>query len=82
MKMSTRKALLLSWIDYESLAIELLDNYKGSMVISLENYEAKLPNYIKNLNKNFKLIVRIILKMPWNLEEKYKFILGMCKFIC
>ena len=29
-----RNALLLSWIDYDSLAGELLNRYRGSMVIS------------------------------------------------
>lgn len=62
-------ALLLSWIDYESLTIELLNLYKGDVVISLGNYEKLSPNYLKLLNKNFKKEYQIILKMPWGLNE-------------
>lgn len=63
-------ALLLSWVDYEELNIKLLDRYYGPMVVSLGNYEKLSPNYIKKLNENYKLVERIILKMPWELDEK------------
>ena len=63
-------ALLLSWIDYESLTIDLLNLYKGNMVISLGNYEKLSPNYLKLLNNKFKRVYQIILKMPWGLTEK------------
>jgi len=61
--------LLLSWIDYESLAIELLDLYGGNMVISLGNYEKLSPNYVKLLNEKFKLLFKVVLVMPWGLRE-------------
>ena len=63
-------ALLLSWIDYESLTIELLELYKGNLVISLGNYDRLSPNYIRKLNESFKMIKRVVLKMPWGLTEK------------
>jgi hypothetical protein len=66
----SKNILLLSWIDYESLTIELLDLYRGNMVISIGNYDGLSPNYIKQLNKKFKLIDTIILYMPWDLNEK------------
>lgn len=65
-----KKALILSWIDYESLTIDLLDLYKGKMVISIGNYDKLSPNYILKLKKNYKLIESIILVMPWGLKEK------------
>ena len=63
-------ALLLSWVDYEDLNIKLLDRYYGPMVVSLGNYEHLSPNYLKKLNENYRLVERIILKMPWQLDEK------------
>ena len=69
-KKHTQNILLLSWIDYESLTIELLDLYKGNMVISIGNYDKLSPNYIKQLNKKFQLIDTIILNMEWGLTEK------------
>ena len=63
-------ALLLSWVDYESLTIELLEEYQGKMVISVGNYEGNSLNYLQMLEEKYKLKKRIILQMPWNLEEK------------
>ena len=63
-------ALLLSWIDYESLTIELLELYQGKMVISVGNYAGKSPNYLKKLKDKYKLQKEIVLRMPWGLEEK------------
>ena len=62
-------ALLLSWIDYESLTIELLNLYKGNLIISLGNYDKLSQNYLKLLNDKFKKIFQNILKMPWGLNE-------------
>ena len=62
-------ALLLSWVDYEELNMKLLDRYYGHMVISLGNYEHLSPKYLKKINENYKLVERIILKMPWELDE-------------
>ena len=62
-------ALLLSWIDYESLTIELLNLYKGNVIISLGNYDKLSQNYLKLLNDKFKKIYQITLKMPWGLNE-------------
>ena len=63
-------ALLLSWIDYESLTIELLDLYQGNMVISVGNYEGKSPQYLAKLKEKYNLQKQIVLQMPWGLEEK------------
>ena len=56
--------LLLSWIDYEQLGLELIDMYHGNVIISVGNYEDHGNN--KYL---YKLINRIIVKMPWNRTE-------------
>ena len=63
-------ALLLSWIDYESLTIELLQLYKGKMVISVGNYDRLSPRYIEILNKGYSMAHRFVLNMPWGLSEK------------
>ena len=63
-------ALILSWIDYESLTLDLLNLYKGNMVISIGNYDKLSPNYISEINKKYQMIERIILNMPWGLTEK------------
>lgn len=63
-------ALLLSWVDYEELNMKLLDRFFGPIVVSLGNYEKLSPNYLKKINENYKLVERIILKMPWELDEK------------
>ena len=65
-----RSALLLSWIDYESLTIKLLEQYQGRLGISVGNYEEKSPLYLQKLHEKYNLKKRIILQMPWNLEEK------------
>ena len=46
-----RSALLLSWVDYESLTIELLEEYQGKMVISVGNYEGNSSNYLQILEE-------------------------------
>jgi len=65
----TNNLLLLSWIDYDSLTTELLDLYQGNLVISLGNYDKLSPNYVRKLNESFKLIKKVVLKMPWDLSE-------------
>jgi hypothetical protein len=63
-------ALLLSWIDYESLTIELLELYQGKLVISVGNYEGKSSRYLAKLKAKYNLQKHIVLQMPWGLEEK------------
>ena len=66
----TEIGLFLSWIDYDELALELLQKYKGKLVISVGNYELKSKKYLNYLHKNYKLIKRFILQMPWDRTEK------------
>lgn len=62
--------LLLSWIDYEELGIKLLDLYKGNIVLSIGNYyQHKSFKYLNKLQKEYKLIQKIKIKMPWGLDE-------------
>lgn len=62
--------LLLSWIDYEELGIKLLDLYKGNIVISIGNYyQHKSFNYLNKLQKEYNLIQKIKIQMPWGLDE-------------
>jgi len=65
-----QNALLLSWVDYESLNIELLNLYQGKLVISVGNYYQTTPGYIDKIQQNYHLINTYILKMPWNLTER------------
>lgn len=65
-----RMALLLSWVDYESLTNDLLDIYMGNLVISVGNYEHLSPNYITKIKKEFNLLEKMELVMPWGLTEK------------
>ena len=68
-----RGALILSWIDGDKLASKLLNSYEGNIIISIGNYDNlthDCPNYLSELNINYDLQKRIILKMPWGLEEK------------
>ena len=39
-------ALLLSWINGDELALDLLNKYKGNIVISIGNYEGLSPKYL------------------------------------
>ena len=63
-------ALILSWIDYESLTIDLLNFYKGEMIISIGNYDKLSPKYVEQLKNSFNMSKQIILHMPWGLSEK------------
>ena len=69
-KQHLNNALLLSWIDYETLTIELLNLYQGNIIISVGNYEVLSPNYLKLLKSKYNLLEEFILKMPWNETEK------------
>jgi hypothetical protein len=62
-------ALILSWIDGEDLARELLNKFMGNIVISLGNY-VNNTRYIDDLNYYYDLKINIILKMPWGLTER------------
>ena len=64
--------LLLSWIDYDDLAYNLLYNFRGDMVISIGNYENISFQYLDLLESNFVLMKRYILNMPWNYIEQIK----------
>ena len=62
--------LILSWIDYEELALKLLDLYKGNIVLSIGNYyQHKCFKYLNKLQTNYKLIQKIKIEMPWGLDE-------------
>ena len=69
-KEQINKALLLSWVDYDSLTQDLLKLYKGNIIISLGNYQNSSKNYLRDLNEKFNLIKSYNMKMPWELEEK------------
>jgi hypothetical protein len=70
LKQNNKQALLLSWIDYDELALELVKKYKGNLVISVGNYELRSKKYLEYLHSNYKLIKRIVLYLPWKLIEK------------
>jgi len=63
-------ALLLSWINGDVLALDLLNKYKGNIVISIGNYECLTTKYLFQLRNNYICQKRYILEMPWNLTEK------------
>ena len=65
-----QNALLLSWVDYESLNIELLNLYQGKLVISVGNYYQTTPGFIDKIQQDYHLINTYILKMPWDLTER------------
>ena len=67
---STSQALLLSWIDYDELALNFAKNYHGNIIISVGNYELRSTKYLKYVHDHFYLIKRFILKLPWNRTEK------------
>jgi len=63
-------ALLLSWVDYESLNLDLLNLYQGNLVISVGNYKQHgAILYPQELENKFNLIDKFTLEMPWNLTE-------------
>jgi hypothetical protein len=64
-----KSALLLSWIDYEDLCLDLLNLYQGDMVISFGNYNVLCPKYKLKLEQDFILTKKITLNMPWGLDE-------------
>ena len=62
--------LIISWCDYSELGIYLLDNFKGSLILSIGNYnDVRLKNkYYKKLSK-YNRILHQNLKMPYNMYE-------------
>ena len=69
------KVLLLSWIDYTKfdLPYNLLNNFKGEIVISIGNYrEINCKKYLDTLNTNYRLIKEYYCLMPWNYTEEIK----------
>ena len=64
------KVLLLAWVDYDDLTVQLLKSYKGLIVISVGNYDiTNSKKYLHYLNLNYNLIKHYELKMPWNSIE-------------
>ena len=67
------KVLLLSWIDYDKLTVELLRTYKGNIVISIGNYdETNSIQYLTELEDNYILIKHFIIEMPWKSIENIR----------
>jgi len=62
-------ALLLSWIDYEDLCLDILSLYNANILINIGNYEEKCPIYMETIRKNFSVLEKITLHMPWGLTE-------------
>ena len=62
-------ALLLSWIEGEELAFQLLENYIGDYLISIGNYTNN-TRYMDDLNYYYELKIKINMNMPWGLKEK------------
>lgn len=65
-----KSALLLSWVDYTSLTINLVKKFKGNIIISIGNYEHASVGYLIYLKKKYDMIQQFILEMPWGLTEK------------
>ena len=62
--------LIISWCDYSELGIYLLDNFKGSLILSIGNYnDARLNNKYYEKLSNYNRIVHQNLKMPYNMYE-------------
>ena len=70
LKQNNKQALLLSWIDYDDLAFELANKYKGNIIISVGNYELRSKKYLEYIHNNFSLIKRYKLYFPWKSFEK------------
>ena len=67
------KILFLAWIDYDNLTYNLLKNFKGSVVVSVGNYnEGNSLKYLNELENNYELIYHYKLNMPWNHIENIK----------
>ena len=64
--------LLLSWIDYDDLCIQLMEKYKGNIVISLGNYYEHKNDckYLKKLEEEYNIIYKALLNMPWGNYER------------
>ena len=62
--------LLLSWIDYDELAVTMLRDFRGPVVLSIGNYEeGGSLNYLSALRANFSLVQKYTLEMPWSRAE-------------
>ena len=62
--------LIISWCDYSELGIYLLDNFKGSLILSIGNYnDARLENKYYEKLSNYNRILHQKLKMPYNMYE-------------
>ena len=67
------KVLLLAWTDYDELSINLLKNFKGTLVLSVGNYEdGDSKRYLEELKNSYELLHHFQLKMPWDLIENIK----------
>tara|TARA_Y100001970_G_scaffold266033_1_gene354240 strand:- start:206 stop:844 length:639 start_codon:yes stop_codon:yes gene_type:complete len=64
--------LLLSWIDYDDLCIQLMEKYKGNIIISLGNYYEHKNDckYLKKLEEEYNIIYKALLNMPWGNYER------------
>ena len=69
---TTNDCLLLSWIDYDDLAYNLLYHFRGNLLISIGNYENISFQYLDLLESNFVLVKKYILHMPWDHIEQIK----------
>ena len=69
---TTNDCLLLSWIDYDDLAYNLLYHFRGNLLISIVNYENISFQYLDLLESNFVLVKKYILHMPWDHIEQIK----------
>ena len=75
MKEHEKKILLLSWIDYThyELPYNLLNNFKGKVIISIGNYrEINCKKYINELKNKYELIKEYRCTMPWGCSEEIK----------
>lgn len=63
-------ALLLSWVDYQELGMDLVHKFQGRIVISVGNYDEASPDYVALLHRRFLLLRAFVLHMPWNRTER------------
>ena len=63
-------ALLLSWIDYQDLGMELVRTFHGQVIICVGNYEQDSPDFLRLLHAHFFVLKRYILQVPWQRQEQ------------
>ena len=63
------KALFLSWIDRDELALELINRFRGDIIISVGHLPNIMIETCQFLKSNYDLITKYILIMPWGIEE-------------